>query len=217
MSDKNAFWKGIHSRQIVQRIVVEGDLELLTPANFSAGDSDDLTDMPLLIDPRDGVSPLLTGTSIAGALRSYLRTRENGYRQTGKDTNSREEALFGAMKGTDETDEGEQSALIVEDSLGLHAGLELRDGVTLDGKTRTAKDKGLYDIHVWRAGTIFPLRFELLISRPRHLTVEEQDAYQKRVKEAFAAALHGFDDQGITLGAKKQRGYGQVHVKQCSA
>jgi CRISPR/Cas system CMR subunit Cmr4 (Cas7 group RAMP superfamily) len=60
--------------------VVEGDLVLETPAHFSNGDSDEITDMPLLVDPLEG-KPLLTGASIAGALRAFLGAWEHGYGQ----------------------------------------------------------------------------------------------------------------------------------------
>ncbi len=73
-------WSGDVSRKIVRRIVVEGDLVLQTPAHFGNGDGDDLVDMPLLTDPLDEKTPLLTGASIAGALRGYLHEREHGFR-----------------------------------------------------------------------------------------------------------------------------------------
>src|SRR5579884_3847959 len=73
-------WSGEVSRKIVQRIVVEGDLVLLTPAHFGNGDGDDLIDMPLLTDSLDEKTPLLTGASIVGALRGYLHEREQGFR-----------------------------------------------------------------------------------------------------------------------------------------
>jgi len=55
-----SLWSGGSSRHIIKRIVVEGDLVLETPAHFSNGDSDEVTDMPLLVDPLEG-KPLLTG------------------------------------------------------------------------------------------------------------------------------------------------------------
>src|SRR4030067_526208 len=66
------------SRNICKRIIVEGDLVLLTPASFGSGRREELTDIPLLRDSKDGV-PLLTGSTIAGATRAYLREWENGY------------------------------------------------------------------------------------------------------------------------------------------
>lgn len=49
-----SLWSGGSSRHIIKRIVVEGDLVLETPAHFSNGDGDEVTDMPLLVDPLEG-------------------------------------------------------------------------------------------------------------------------------------------------------------------
>jgi CRISPR/Cas system CSM-associated protein Csm3 (group 7 of RAMP superfamily) len=196
-----SYWSPESSRKVIARIVVEGELVLQTPAHFSNGDTDELTDMPLLVDPLDGKTPLLTGASIAGALRSYLRERERGYDQPANRC-SASVLLFGSLKGDDE---GEQSPLIIEDALGKPGtfGIEMRDGVGIDPKSRTASEDKLFDLQLWQAGTTFPLRFELLIR-------EGDDTYA--LKRALATALSGFNDGGITLGARKRRGYGQVSV-----
>ena len=202
----NGLWLAKTSRRIDRRIVIEGNLVLQTPAQFGNGDSDALTDMPLLIDAHDGVSPLLTGTTLAGALRAYLHSREQGYRQAdkpGQDTLT--ELLFGGFKGDDE---GEQSALIVDDALGTGYQVEMRDGVRLDPQTRTADDGGLFDMQVWSAGTTFPIRLELLLTPPRG----KGEDYQSRLCQALLTALQGLLDGGITLGGRKNRGFGQVTV-----
>ncbi len=194
-------WSGAASRQIVKRIVMEGDLQLQTPAHFGNGDGDEITDMPLLVDPRDERTPLLTGASIAGAMRSYLRSRLNGYRGA-VDAKSASVLLFGGLKGDDK---GEQSPLIVEDAYGKDFGVELREGVRIEPSSRTAKEDYLYDARLWQAGTAFTLRFELVI---------RQDDSDVELKKALRTALTGFIDGGITLGARKRRGYGQVSVTQ---
>lgn len=202
----NGLWLAKTSRRIDQRIVIEGDMVLQTPAQFGNGDSDVLTDMPLLVDARDGVSPLLTGTTLAGALRAYLHSREQGYRQADKPgQHTLTELLFGGFKGDDD---GEQSALIVEDTLGQGYHIEMRDGVRLDPQTRTADDGGLFDMQVWSAGTTFPIRLELLLTSPRG----RGGAYQSRLRQALLTALQGLLDGGITLGGRKNRGFGQVTV-----
>jgi CRISPR/Cas system CSM-associated protein Csm3 (group 7 of RAMP superfamily) len=203
-----ASWSGDVSRKIVRRIVVEGDLILQTPAHLGNGDGNDLIDMPLLTDPLDRQTPLLTGASIAGALRSYLREREHGFRakigipgDTGaKSPVSASILLFGSNKGYKY---GEQSPLIVEDARGKDATIELRDGVRLAGKSRTSAEDALFTIEMWEAGTTFPLRFELV--------VRERDTASE-LKRALATALAGFNDGSITIGARKRRGYGQVRV-----
>src|SRR5579875_341381 len=198
-------WSGDVSRKIVRRIVVEGDLVLQTPAHFGNGDGNDLVDMPLLTDPLDEKTPLLTGASIAGALRSYLRERQHGFRaKTDSHTKASQSAsvlLFGGSKGDED---GEQSPLIAEDARGRNAAIELRDGVRLAGASRTSAEEALFTIEMWQAGTTFPLRFELL--------VRENDDVLK-LKQALATALVGLTDGSITLGARKRRGYGQVSIE----
>jgi CRISPR/Cas system CSM-associated protein Csm3 (group 7 of RAMP superfamily) len=195
-------WSGDESRKIVTRIVVEGELVLQTPARFGNGDTDDLTDMPLLIDPFDNKTPLLTGASIAGALRGYLRAREHGYGQVASST-SASVLLFGGQKGEEQ---GEQSPLIVDDALGKNFGIEMRDSVHIHPESRTAEEDKLFNLQLWQAGTTFPLRFELVIR-------EDNDKdYADTLKRALATALAGFSNGSITLGARKRRGYGRVNV-----
>lgn len=205
-------WSAANSRQIVTRIVIEGDLELLTPAHFGSGDADDLTDMPLLVDLRDNKTPVLPGASLAGALRNYLASRQMGYRSKSSkkqiwDSVARQ--LFGGIGETGQGEEKEQlieqSALIVDDALAKQGecGIERRQGVKLDKTTRTAEEKKLFDVPLWQTGSIFPLRFELVIR-----STDDADL----LKQGLVAALTGLANGEITLGKRKRRGYGKVQV-----
>ncbi len=213
----DTFWSGDNSRRIIERVVIEATLELDTPALFGGGDSDELTDMTLLVDEVEN-RPLLTGASLAGALRAYLWSREKGYRVDDPDKPQKEpsdheklltEILFGGFKGHDN---GKQSPLIVDDALGENFGVELRDGVRLDPQTRTADEKKLFNMQVWRRGTAFPIRLELLVGKPRKLTADQIVTYQTKLKRALLMALEGLTDDGITLGGRKNRGYGRFTV-----
>jgi len=197
-------WSGDVSRKIARRIVIEGDLVLQTPAHFGNGDGDDLVDMPLLTDPLDDKTPLLTGASIAGAVRGYLHEREHGFRaKVHTDAGTTKSASVLLFGGNRSDNDGEQSPLIVEDARGKYAAVELRDGVRLAGASRTSAHDKLFNIEMWEAGTTFPLRFELIVR-------QSDDA--SALKRALATALAGFNDGNITIGARKQRGYGQVGV-----
>jgi CRISPR/Cas system CSM-associated protein Csm3 (group 7 of RAMP superfamily) len=195
------------SRQISKRWVIEGDLVLQTPTHLGNGDTDGIVDMPLLLDEATGRA-LLPGTSLAGALRNYLRERRHGFEQRAADALI--EALFGGEKGNDE---GNQSALIIDDALGEMPGIELRDGVRIDPITRTAKidiDDGVlrgykYDLQLLEAGTTFPLRMELLLSRGND---------QQQVNRMLALALHGLETGEIAIGLRKRRGFGVCRVEQ---
>lgn len=216
-------------RYIREHWVISGKLELKTPAHFGTGEQGDLTDMPLIMDEVEVRRPLLLGTSIAGALRNYLRERERGDGvpfpvklpdDTKEQYKNKQDAerklastlLFGGYRGDDE---GIQSPLIVHDALGHASDFELRDGVAIDAKTRTAADEKKFDIELLAAGSTFDLHFELLIGEPQErkgLGAESNRDYvqhRKGLLQALATTLHGLENGHITLGARKRRGYGE--------
>lgn len=198
----NAHW--LTSRNVVKRIIIKADLVLETPASLGSGERDGVTDTPLLLDPLQGRA-LLTGASLAGALRSYLRERELGYRQKGRRDKANNRPLyallFGGMKG-DKADLGEQSPLITYDALGGKPAIELRDSVKLKTATHTAEDGKKFDMELLEAGTVFPIKLELLV-----IAGQEND-----LKQALAYALQGFEKGQIPLGGRKRRGLGQCRV-----
>lgn len=203
-----------NSRQVKERIFIRGLLHLDTPTHFGGGDEGS-TDMPLLYDAKDNHLPLLPGTSIAGALRNYLREYEKGYQwceDPKLDEKSWAEELFGYLDDqpdpNDKTRRQKSSVLswlMVDDALGqlpaLSDSFEMRDGVSIDPKTRTAEKGKKFDTELLPAGTTFPLSFELWVndSKPNLLT-------------ALAIALHGLEHGGVGLGKRKRRGYGCCHV-----
>ena len=138
-----------------------------------------------------------------------MREREEGFNSPSR-AGSSVNLLFGEKKrkGNGECsnsgDEGEQSLLIVDDALGKNFGVEYRHGVVIDPESRTAQGRKLFDYQLWEAGTVFPLRFELLIP---------ERAEAGHLKKALATALEGFSDGSITLGARKRRGFGRVSVR----
>jgi CRISPR/Cas system CSM-associated protein Csm3 (group 7 of RAMP superfamily) len=179
-------------RSVKKRIIIRGVLELETPTCLSSGDAEADTDLPLLRDIVENKA-LILGSSIAGAMRSYLESNQSSTSQ-----------LFG---GTRQTTTGEQSPLIVEDALSQKLiATELRDGVRIDVQTGTAEDKGKYDLELLQAGTKFDLGFELLIN--------EDEKIEASLKEKLAIALHGLEQGHISIGMKKRRGFGQCRVKQ---
>jgi len=190
-----------NQRNITHRIIVYGNLVLETPTCLGSGDAESPTDMPVL---RDSVSDhaLLTGASLAGALRNYLWEYENGYGKTvEKSIKGLTTLLFG---GSRSDDDGNQSPLIVDDAISSDIPtIELRDGVEINSNSGTAKDGAKYDLEFIAAGTEFKLGFELLIER-------EHDALQ--LCQALALALRGLENGEISMGTKKRRGFGCCKV-----
>jgi len=189
---------GRAGRGVMERVYITGTLVLETPAHFGNGDAEGLTDMPLLRDPLDGKTPLLTGASIAGALRNYVREYEHGY-NAGETRGDQAERLFGRVEGETSV----QSWLLVDDALGKTPGIEVRDGVAIDPKTRTAEEKKKFDVELLQAGTAFPLSFELLLTGDN-----------TNLLETLALSLYGLEQGEIGLGMRKRRGLGECRVSE---
>lgn len=200
-------------RIVHRRMIIRGNLVLQTATHLGNGDSEGATDMALLRDGRDSDKVLLPGASIAGALRSYLREHLHGVFEQ-EQAHGITETLFGGRKSDDE---GYQSPLIVNDALATPISYELRDGVKIDGCTRTASDKAKYDLELIAAGTTFPLLFELAFvylvdGEGKQLSQEEQLKYEQRLLTALATALNGLAHGEIAIGMKKRRGFGRCSV-----
>jgi len=183
-------------RTLHARWVVSGMLRLETAMHLG-GEANERVDMPVLRDPRDG-GPLLPGSTLAGALRNALADRLAGY---GVDEPEAVSALFGGRRGDDD---GEQSPLIVFDALGRLPdghGVEIRDGVAISAATGTAEDHKKYDYEVLPAGTVFPVRVDLLVPG-------ESD--EKHLVEALATSLDALSSGETAFGAKRSRGLGRV-------
>jgi CRISPR/Cas system CSM-associated protein Csm3 (group 7 of RAMP superfamily) len=196
-------WHPDSSRQIHKRFVITGKLVLDTPASFSNGETTG-TEIIILEDALEG-KPLLPGASLAGALRHYLLTREQGYRTS--DTSKKRNKTLATLLFGEALDDGTErmeSRVIVNDALG-EGKLTRREGVKIAGDTRTADEGMLFSAQVWAAGTIFDLRFELIL-------YENDDNHADYLIGAFAAALQALGTGKIPLGGRKQRGYGRLHV-----
>ncbi|MFB8787643.1 MAG: RAMP superfamily CRISPR-associated protein [Potamolinea sp.] len=211
-----------NQRHIIERIVIRGILILDTPTCLGSGDADGPTDMMLV---RDSISShaILTGASIAGALRNYVHEYEHDYEyeyvyEKDEQDNSFSTCIFG---GRSKDEDGDQSPLIINDSISSEVPkTELRDGVKIDSVKRTAEEGKKYDLELLQAGTEFVLSFELLINK-----YDNKD----RLIKALAIALQALEPKKdpndpecennsksgeISLGMKKRRGFGRCHVKE---
>ncbi|MCA0350440.1 MAG: RAMP superfamily CRISPR-associated protein [Chloroflexi bacterium] len=204
-TNPDLLYKDRETRYIFARTLIHGRLELQSPTLISNGASDLPTDMALLRDLVEARA-LIPGSSIAGALRAYLK-------QFGYDA----AALFGAEL-SHEASEGDQSALLVSDALSTTIVASMvRDGVRIDGATRTASAGAKYDLELLPAGTCFDLYFELLHEVPfdaekKYPKWDDSINYNQQRLELLAQALYGLEAEQIALGMRKQRGLGLCKV-----
>lgn len=203
-------------RGISRRIIVKGELILLTPARFGGGEEGVVTSMPILRDPATNL-PLLPGSSISGAMRAYVRERILDYETPESHNESTiTQKLFGEVLGEGgrpdarQNAESRESYLVINDALAKSTSTEFRPGVKINPKTRTAdfvEDKGgqLFDMELLEAGTCFDLEFEL--------DLPENEDLQRELLQGFAIALTGFETGEIGMGARKRRGFGECQVR----
>ena len=187
---------------VVRRLYARGNWKLKSVAHFG-GDETGIADMCLLKDA-DG-RPFIPGASIAGASRSYLAKQLMTWAQysdpKGIDREPKElKKLFGGA-GNDDT----MSALIIADATCVSEPVNtfIRDGVRIVAKSGTAAEGAKYDIEVVERGTEFKLEFVCII--------REGDC-ESEFEKLFLALLHGFEKEGIRLGARTRRGYGRGRV-----
>ncbi len=205
-------WK--QSRQVGERVFISGRLVLESPTHLGNGDASGVTDIGLLRDELTG-RPLLTGASLTGALRSYMREAELGYGvKEAAQGKYIVEQLFGYV-GEDVVDKDKdnkatasmESWLLIDDAVGEYPKsrpVEIRDGVAIDNATRTAVDRKKYDIELLAAGTVFPIHLELWLPQDAELA--------QRMKRWLALALNGLEQGHIHLGMRKRRGFGRCRV-----
>ena len=196
-------------RRFRARWVLQGTVELVSAAHLGGTPEDGGVDAPVLRD-RIERKPLLTGTSLGGALRAYLADLLGGY-ATGQAGEPEQVAcLFGLPRGAEH---GTQSPLIVFDALGELPGkrTEIRDGVAIDPATGTAEEHKKFDLEVLPPGTAFTVRTDLLVPD----TCGEQG--ERELLGLLAAALAGLAPGGITVGARGARGLGAVQAREWRA
>ncbi|TZE82167.1 RAMP superfamily CRISPR-associated protein [Calorimonas adulescens] len=152
----------------------------------------DWSDNPVLVDPIDGSATIL-GSSIAGAMRDYLVSYATNYHSKGDCPIADE--IFGYVDDENKN----QSRILVYDLHGYSYTPTIRDGVMIDPETGTALRDMKYDAEFINSGACFDIAFDVFLDN------EEE-------KRAIATIMKGFENGEISLGYKKNRGYGRCRV-----
>jgi len=192
------------------RVVLTGDLKLESPLIIGSG-LEDNADLDVLRDVNG--HPYIPGSSLAGVIRSVLKT----FFQAGTEEAeafSEKFQLLGhdkqAKKENTEKNNGHSdymSAITFADAELKDPGkyrIIVRDSVRIDPKSATAADKGKFDYELVDKGAVFKLRIEGEIRGSAETTA--------LVKRLMLRIKQLFKEEQIRLGAKTNAGFGKVSL-----
>ncbi|HOS98490.1 MAG TPA: RAMP superfamily CRISPR-associated protein, partial [Deltaproteobacteria bacterium] len=181
-----------------ERLYCKGTLVNRSPLICGSGE-DERTDMDFI---RDAAGlPFLPGTTLAGIVRHGLE------RRLGQQDKHLVALVFGERDRPFQSAVSFHDAHLVEGPSGDGCRFSLRDGVKIDHETRSALDKAKYDFEVLEPGHRFAFCCEAVVRRsPSHGA--GHDAVH-RVMAGICELL----EEGIALGAKTRRGFGQMRLE----
>ena len=170
---------------VVKRIVYRIELLFVSPVNVSSG-LEGTTDSDVLRD-YDG-HPFISGSSISGAFRAYVQSKNNG------------NDIFGFANDED----GKMSPVFISDLKFNKSETDIRDSVALDDNKIT-KEGAKFDFEVLQGNSKGYFYIEL--------TIREKDNEELLVG-ALNEIFNGIHLKEIRLGSNKTRGYGIIDIDQ---
>lgn len=171
---------------VVKRIVYRVELLFVSPISVSSG-YEGMTDSDVLRD-YDG-KPFISGSSIAGAFRAYVQSKNNG------------NDIFGFANDED----GKMSPVFISDLKFNNKVInDIRDSVALDDNKIT-KEGAKFDFEVLQGNSKGHFYIEL--------TIREKDNEELLVS-ALNEIFNGIHLKEIRLGSNKTRGYGIIDINQ---
>lgn len=171
---------------VVKRIVYRVELLFVSPISVSSG-YEGMTDSDVLRD-YDG-NPFISGSSIAGAFRAYVQSKNKG------------NDIFGFANDED----GKMSPIFISDLKFDNKVInDIRDSVALDDNKIT-KEGAKFDFEVLQGNSKGYFYIEL--------TIREKDNEELLVG-ALNEIFNGIHLKEIRLGSNKTRGYGIIDIDQ---
>lgn len=189
------------ARRLKKRLKISGTLLAKSPIHV--GGLSAMADVDLTLAVNGTGAYYIPGTSLAGALRGWL-----------KEESSRIDALWGYQKSSNGKDEGHASFVVVEDApiedatrggAGETVVTEIRDGVGIDRFSGSAAETVKFNRAILPKGVRIPLA----------LTLEQggDDEAWAEARCLFADTLHALQSGAIRLGAAKTRGLGKIELQ----
>jgi CRISPR-associated RAMP protein (TIGR02581 family) len=215
------------SFETLERLIkLKGYLETISPLHIGAGralNADSPTDLPVIKDIYE--NPFIPGSSLKGAIRSFLESIVRGFNLPEKirTCNFTQEDYSNCLPPIN-TKKLEPDDIIkeicdicylfghplfasrisfldlqVKDETWNEALMQIRDGIQIDRESGTAKDKALFDYEIIPPGVKFYL--EILVDNP-------QDYELGLLFTAFNSINDGF----VLLGGNTSRGLGRFKI-----
>ena len=181
---------------LTEKIVITGELELLSPLQIGSGQND-FIDLEILRDFDE--KPYIPGTSLSGVLRHLCFQKLHKW---SKELND----FWGYTK----ENLSSTSKIIFNDALLMsnEFTIEIRENVSIDPKTKIAKQASLYNSELVSTGTKFSFNCELEIHE-KHLA----DLHKK-----FLYSVIQFLQSGnFFIGAKSNSGLGNCRLVNATA
>ncbi|MEQ8189855.1 MAG: RAMP superfamily CRISPR-associated protein [Candidatus Eremiobacterota bacterium] len=168
------------------KIILKGEIELLSPALIGSG-NDDFSDIDVLLDKDE--KPFIPATSFIGVLRHYIKSEDI--------TENQKETFWGFTRKK----EGHQSSILCSDLSCINKfTIKIRDGIKIDNKTGIVKNKGKYDYQVIERGAKFSLNIEANYSD------------KKFIHRMIATICQELERENIRVGAKTNNGLGKIRL-----
>lgn len=180
------------ARKIQTRWRIIGTLKAETPVHLGGMGGDADTDLALAMNGQGDY--YIPGTSLAGALREWMRRSLN---------EDEDEDQIKNLWGDHENDNRGASFIIINDAqVTLPDGMtiEIREGVGIDRHTGSAADKIKYSRAILPKGVTFPLNITL-------------DCQTDRSPDEIWQLLFALKKGDIRIGAAKTRGLGKVSLQ----
>ncbi len=172
-------------KAVLKRQVFYIQIQLESPLNVASGE-EEWTDADVLRDFEG--NPFVPGTSLAGAMRSYIGEKENEW------------DLFGYSANDTQ---GKMSPLFISDLTFDEAPVwGVRDGVGLN-RNKAAIAGCKYDMEILETGLNGHFYLELVVRE-----ADEEEALKKQLSVVF----RGIQKGEIRLGRKKTRGFGVFKI-----
>lgn len=168
------------------RFINEYKISLKNKTPLKIGNGKDEVD--ILID-KNSQKPLILGSSLAGAFKSYLV-------DMGEEENVN--LVFGS-----ENNNGSDSKIYISDSCGDKLNLGSRPGIRRDYKFGTSLDGGKYETTFIDINTDFEVKIKCFASNKEEKELEE-DLVNK--------ILIGLRDKNLRLGSSKMNGFGSFEI-----